>query len=137
MISIYYPLLQNSEYFLNFVTKIIDNFANTYDNHLILGYFNLEPTDSALMGFLESNSLTNLIKTNTCFKIECSCIDLILTNNKFSLKFTSTYETGISDQPTSYDVYNVKVLFSKMFVVIHMINLKIFIIFMNKHNPKK
>ena len=113
MISIYYPLLQNSEYFLNSVTKIIDNFANTYDNHLILGYFNLEPTDSALMGFLESNSLTNLIKTNTCFKIECSCIDLILTNNKFSLKFTSTYETGISDQSTSYDEYNVKVLFSK------------------------
>ena len=113
MISIYYPLLQNSEYFLNSVTKIIDNFANTYDNHLILGYFNLEPTDSALMGFLESNSLTNLIKTNTCFKIECSCIDLILTNNKFSLKFTSTYETGISDQSTSYDECNVKVLFSK------------------------
>ena len=137
MISIYYPLLQNSEYFLNSVTKIIDYFANTYDNHLILGYFNLEQTDSALMGFLESNSLTNLIKTNTCFKIECSCIDLILTNNKFSLKFTSTYETGISDQPTSYDVYNVKVLFSKMFVVIHMINLKIFIIFMNKRDPKK
>ena len=113
MISIYYPLLQNSEYFLNSVNKIIDNFANTYDNHLILGYFNLEPTDSALMGFLESNSLTNLIKTNICFKIECSCIDLILTNNKFSLKFTSTYETGISDQSTSYDEYNVKVLFSK------------------------
>ena len=113
MISIYYPLLQNSKYFLNSVTKIIDNFAKTYDNHLILGYFNLEPTDSALMGFLESNSLTNLIKTNTCFKIECSCIDLVLTNNKFSLKFTSTYETGISDQSTSYDEYNVKVLFSK------------------------
>ena len=64
VISIYRPPLQNSEYFLNSLTKIIDYFANSYDNHLILGDFNLEPTDSALMGFLDSNSLTNLIKTN-------------------------------------------------------------------------
>ena len=80
MISLYRPPSQNSEYFLNSLTKI-----------------NLEPTDSALMGFLDSNSLSNLIKTNTCFKAKGSGIDLILTNRKFSFKFTSTYETGISD----------------------------------------
>ena len=60
--SIYRPPLQNSEYFLNSLTKIIDYFANTYDDHLMLGDFNLEPTDSALMGFLDSNRFTNLIK---------------------------------------------------------------------------
>ena len=65
------------------------------DNHLILGDFNLDPTDSALRGFLDSNSLTNLIKTSTCFKGKGSYIDLILTNRKFSFKFTSAYETGI------------------------------------------
>ena len=81
VISIYRPPSQNSEYFLNSLTKIIDYFANTYDNHLILGDFNLEPTDSALMGFLDSNSLTNLIKTNTCFKGKGSFIDLILTGH--------------------------------------------------------
>ena len=80
MISLYRPPSQNSEYFLNSLTKI-----------------NLEPTDSALMGFLDSNSLSNWIKTNTCFKGKGSCIDLILTNRKFFFKFTSTYETGISD----------------------------------------
>ena len=68
VISIYRPPLQNSEYFLNSLTKIIDYFASTYGNHLILGDFNLEPTDFALVGFLDSNSLNNLIKTNTCFK---------------------------------------------------------------------
>ena len=62
VISIYRPPLQNSEYFLNSLTKIIDYFASTYDNHLMLGYFNLEATDSALMGFLDSNRFTNLIK---------------------------------------------------------------------------
>ena len=49
------------------------------------------------MGFIDSNSLTNLIKTNTYFKGKGSCIDLILTNTKYSFKLTSTYETGISD----------------------------------------
>ena len=90
VISLYRPPSQNSEYFLNSLTKIIDYFANVYDNHLILGDFNLEPTDPALMGFLDSNSLTNLIKANTCFKGKGSCIDLILTNRKFSFKFIST-----------------------------------------------
>ena len=97
VISIYCPHSQNSEYFLNSLIKIIDYFACTHDNHLILGNFNLEPTDSALMGFLDSNSFINLIKTNTCFKGKGSCIDLILSNRESSFKFTSTYETGISD----------------------------------------
>ena len=37
VISIYRLPSQNSEYFLNYLTKIIDYFANAYDNHLILG----------------------------------------------------------------------------------------------------
>ena len=59
VISVYRPSLQNSEYFLNFLTKVIDYFGNTNDNRLILGDFDLEPTDSALMGFFDINSLTN------------------------------------------------------------------------------
>ena len=97
VISIYRPPSQNSEYFLNCHTKMIGYFAKICDNQLMLGDFNLESTDSALLRFLDSNSLTNLIKTNTCFKGKGSYIDLILTNRKFSFKFTSTYETGISD----------------------------------------
>ena len=93
--SIYRPPSQKSEYFLNSLTKIINYFANTYDNHLILDDFNLELTDSIQMGFLDSNSVTNVIETNNCFKSKHSCIDLILTNRLMSFKFTSTYETGI------------------------------------------
>ena len=66
---------------------------------MILSDFNLEPTDSVPMGFLDSNSLANLIKTITYFKGKGSCIDLMLTNRKFSFKFILKYETGISDHP--------------------------------------
>ena len=66
VLSIYLPPSQSSEYFLNPLTKIIDYFATTYDNHLIFSDFNLEPIDSALMRYLDSNSVTNLIKRNTC-----------------------------------------------------------------------
>ena len=97
VISIYRPPKQNSEYFLNQLTKMIDHFTDKYENYIIMGDFNLQPNESVLKDFLSSNNLTNLIKSNTCFKGSGSCIDLILTNRKFSFKHTSSYETGISD----------------------------------------
>ena len=62
VISVYCPPLQNSEYFVDSHTNIINYFAYTSDNYLILGNLNLESTDSGLMGFLDSNNFTNLIK---------------------------------------------------------------------------
>ena len=81
MISIYRPPSENSKYCVNSHTRMIGYFGKICDNHLMLGDFNLEPTDSAIMRFLDRNSNTNLIKTNTCFKATGSCIDLILTGN--------------------------------------------------------
>ena len=66
VISIYRPHWQDSVFFLNSLTKIIDVFADKYDNYLILGGFNLESGNTILTNFLDSNNLTNLIKTNTC-----------------------------------------------------------------------
>ena len=59
-----------------------------------MGDFHLEPHDKRLGYFLNSNDLVNLVKTNTCFKGSGSCIDLILTNRKYSFKNTTSYETG-------------------------------------------
>ena len=97
VISIYRPPSHNSEYFLHNLTKMIDLFADTYDNYLIMGDFNMEPSDPPLKAFLNSNNLYNLIKSNTCFKDKGSCIDLFLTNRKYSFKCSDSYETGISD----------------------------------------
>ena len=68
MISIYRPPSQDSLFFLNSLTNIIAVFANKYDNYLIMGDFNLELGNTILIKCLDSNNLTNLIKTNTCFK---------------------------------------------------------------------
>ena len=59
--------------------------------------FNLEPSDTTLKHFLDSNGLYNLIKGHICFKGKGSLIDLILSNRKFSFKNAQSFETGLSD----------------------------------------
>ena len=94
--SIYRPPSQNSEFFLNSLTNIIDHFTKLFDNYII-GDFNLEPSNTTLKHFMDSNGLYNLIKGHTCFKGKGSLIDLILTNRKFSFKNTQLFGTGLSD----------------------------------------
>ena len=58
--SIYRPASQDNVFFLNSFTKIIDVFADKYDNYLIMGDFNVELGNTILTNFLDSNNLTNL-----------------------------------------------------------------------------
>ena len=58
---------------------------------------NLKPTDPVMITFLNEHYLINFIKNNICFKGEGSCIDMILTNQKFSLKNSTSFESGLSD----------------------------------------
>ena len=97
VISVYRPPSQNSEFFLNFLTSIIDHFTKLFDNYIIIGDFNLEPSNTTVKHFLDSNRLHNLIKRHTCFKGKGSLINLILTNRKFSFKNTQSFETGLND----------------------------------------
>ena len=81
-ISIYWHLTK--QWLLNSLTKIIDPFTKHFNNYIIIGNFNLEPSNTTLKHFLDSNELYNFIKGNTCFKGKGSLIDLILTKrNKF------------------------------------------------------
>ena len=91
VISIYRLPSQNSVFFLNSLTKIIDVFADKYDNYLIMGDFKLESGNTTVLtNSLDSNNLTYLIKTNTCFKSKGLSIDLILTNMNYSFTNTSS-----------------------------------------------
>ena len=96
-VAIYKPPSLNSQYFLDTLSDLLDFSSNHYDNKVILGDFNLKPTDPLIMTFLNEHDLINLIKNSTCFKGEGSCIDLILTNRKFSFKNSTSFETGLSD----------------------------------------
>ena len=57
---IYRPPSQNKQYFLEKLSEIIDHFSSIYDNYIILGDFNMEPSDSILKTFMQSHNLFNL-----------------------------------------------------------------------------
>ena len=76
---------------------IVDHYSSIYDNLIILGDFNMKPDSPILISFMQSLNLFNIIKSNTCFKGNGTCIDLILTNRKYCFKHSSIYETGLSD----------------------------------------
>ena len=89
----------NKLYFLDKLSEIIDHYSSIYDNYIILGDLNMEPSDCLLNAFMQSHNLFNLIKSNMYFKESGSCINLILINRKFCFKNSTTFEAGLSDHP--------------------------------------
>ena len=87
-VSIYKPPSQSNQYFLDLLGDLLDFYSQDYDNKVILGDFNLEPSNPSIVSFMNNQNLFNLVKSNTCFKGEDSCIDSILTNRKYSFKNT-------------------------------------------------
>ena len=81
-LSIYKPPSQNCQYFLDPLHNIIHFYSGVYGNHIVLGDFNMDASHTQLSTFMEHYNYYNLIKNNTCFKGDGSCIDLILTNRK-------------------------------------------------------
>ena len=73
------------------IGKILDNYSSKYDNFILLGDFNSEPTESAVRDFCKDNTC--------CFKnpSKPSCIDLVITNRPKSFQNSVTVETGLSD----------------------------------------
>ena len=70
-----------------------------YDNFIVLGDLNAEPTSEALYDFCQVYGCSNIVKENICYKNpeNPSCVDLIITNRPISFKGTKTIETGLSD----------------------------------------
>ena len=96
-VSIYKPPSQSNQYFLDILGDLLDFYSQDYDNKVILGDFNLEPSNPSIFSFMNNQNLFNLVKSYTCFKGKGSCTDLILTNRKYSFKNTCSVETGLSD----------------------------------------
>ena len=96
--SIYRPDRINIDLFFNTLADAIHFYEISYDNIMVIGDFNLEPTDPKAVNFLELNDMSNVIKSKTCFKTKSgTCIDLIFTTSPKIVKKTGTVETGLSD----------------------------------------
>ena len=94
----YRPPSKDKHEFNDHLSKLLDFYSNTYDNILVLGDFNMEPNKSPMKSLIDSHNLYNMINKPTCFKsLTGTCIDLMLTNKKYSFKNTQTFETGESD----------------------------------------
>ena len=65
---------------------------------IILGDFEIEVENKIIKSFLQKHTFYNIMKQNTCFKGDGgSCIDLLITNSKFSFMKANSFETGLSD----------------------------------------
>ena len=54
--------------------NIIDHYYDIYDSHFVMGGFNLELSHTLLSGFMGNHNYFNLIRVNTSFKDQGSCI---------------------------------------------------------------
>ena len=77
----------------------IDLCSGIYENFIIMGDFNAEPTENAMEESMKLYNLKNLIKGPTCYKNpdKPSCIDLIISNRSKNFHLSHIVETGISD----------------------------------------
>ena len=97
ILPIYRPHWVGENKFVGSLSSLID-FYSKYDNIITLGDFNMTQDNPNIVTFMKEHNFYNLIKDPTCFKSpEGKCIDLLLTNQKYSHKFSQTFETGFSD----------------------------------------
>ena len=95
----YNPQKSCIENHLECLSKELDLKSVNYENLLIFGDFNSEPSEDCMKQYIGTYNLHSLISVPTCFKNpeNPSCIDLILTNRPTSFQNTTVMETGISD----------------------------------------
>ena len=77
---------------------------------VILGDFNIEAENKVMNSFFEEHTFYNMVKQNTRFKGDGdSCIDLLITNPRFSFMKANSCKTGFSDRhPMIYSILKTK-----------------------------
>ena len=96
LVNVCKPPSLNNQYFCNSLSELLGFYSKIYNNKVVLGDFNLEKSHPVMLSFMNNENFINLMKGNTCFTGKGSCIDLVLTNRRYSFKHTSSTETGLS-----------------------------------------
>ena len=93
---------------MNEIGKNLD-LLSKYDDFMLIGDLNAEPTGAAVSEFCEIYNPKHLSKDKTCFKnpTKSTCIDLIVTNRPKCFQDTVAFETGSSDFHECYSYENV------------------------------
>ena len=99
IVSTYNPCRRIISSHLDTLRKCMDHFLTHYENFVIMGDFNSEPTDDEMQEFCNLFNSKKLVKEPTCYKNpeKPSCIDLILTNRHKSFQNSAIVEVGLSD----------------------------------------
>ena len=85
--------------YLEYISKETDSHSSKYDNFLLLGDLNSEPTGEAMKSFRQIYNFKSLLDKPTCYKnpTNPSCVDLIITNKPRSFQNSCTFETRLCD----------------------------------------
>ena len=77
----------------------LDVLSLKYEDIIIIGDFNSESKESAMIDFCQAYNMENLINSFTCYKNhnKPTCIDLMLTNKPRFFKNSRVLKTGLSD----------------------------------------
>ena len=83
---------------LAILSKIIDQNLASYDNIIILGDFNSEMSEDAMVDFCGIYNYKNIVNKPTCYKNPNNppCIDLTLTNRQKSFQDTRVIEVCLT-----------------------------------------
>ena len=85
--------------YLEYISKETDSHLSNYDNFLLIGDLNSEPTEEAMKSFYQIHNFKNLLDKPTFYKnpTNPSCVDLIITNKPRSFQNSSTFGNGLFD----------------------------------------
>lgn len=98
LVPIYRPPSQNLSFFTYHVSLLLDYYASSFSNILIMGDFNDTVSSREISQLMSEHSLSSLVSNPTCFKsLPGRCIDLILTNKRGCFSKSGSFETGLSD----------------------------------------
>ena len=68
VVAIDTPPSQCKSYFITELMKVLDKCRSNFGNTVVLGDFNMEPTNQEMTAFMSDNNFINIIKWNTCCK---------------------------------------------------------------------
>ena len=110
VVSIHNIPTQKNKYFLWYLKNLLKFYWTRYEKVIILCDFNVEAENKVMKDFLLEISS----------KVDGgSCIDLLITNSKFSFMTTNSLETGLSDHHHIYYSQNKIWKFGKPLKVAH------------------